>query len=510
MKLAVAGFQHETNTFSDRPATFQDFVEEDAWPGLLEGAEILEVMTARNIPIAGFLDAAACDETVEIVPLVWCQAEPCAAVTAATFDRISSMIVHALKHSGPVDGLYLDLHGAMVSEHHEDGEGELLRRIRALTGPDLPIVASLDLHANVSQDMVNLATGMTACRTYPHIDMDDAGARAFKLLRQGIGSEQIHAEFRQAPFLLPAASQATVCEPAQSLYRSLGERVRDGVLNVELLMGFEAADIAGSGPSVYVCGTDPLAVKETVDRLLEDLLAAEPAFNIEILEPEKAVRKALTPARRGPVVIADVQDNPGGGAPSDTVGMLEALVSEQAPASVFGLLHDPEAAQIAHEAGEGAVLDLDLGGKSQAICQKPYSGRFIVEKLGDGNFPFTGEYLGGSNAVLGPMALLRVDGTDVQVAVSTKRCQCLDTAIFRHLGVALEEQRIVVVKSVVHFRADFAPLAADILLAEAPGLTKARVEQREYQHLRTGVRLGPCGSLYQNLTEKELSEINRM
>ena len=496
MRLAVAGFQHETNTFSSRPARFADFVEEDAWPGLLEGEAILREMTARNIPIAGFLDAALCDPTVEIVPLVWCQAEPCAAVEAETFDRISKMIVDSLAKAGPMDGLYLDLHGAMVTENHEDGEGELLRRIRLITGPDLPIVASLDLHANVSEAMVELTTAMTAFRTYPHVDMDDAGARAFTLLKNAIGVPKIYSAFRQAPFLLPAASQATVCEPACSLYRSLATRAGDGVCNVELLMGFEAADIFDAGPVVYACGTDRDAVEAVAERLLDDLMAAEPNFRLDILKPADAVRDALVPPRRGPVVIADVQDNPGGGASSDTVGMLEALVAARAPASVLGLVHDPVAAAFAHDAGIGATLEIGIGGKSSDVAQSPFEGRFIVEALGDGTFPFTGEYFGGSVASLGKMALLRVDSTEVRVALSSKRCQCMDTAIFRHLDVNPEEQRIVVVKSVVHFRADFAPLAADIILAEAPGLTRARVEQRAYRNLRPGVRLGPCGPVF--------------
>lgn len=499
MRLAVAGFQHETNTFAAAPAEFAEFEKRDAWPGLLHGGEILETTSGRNIPIGGFLEAAKSDRKVEIAPILWCAAEPCAQVTTDAFERISGMIVDGLERAGSLDGIYLDLHGAMVTEEHQDGEGELLRRVRALVGQDLPVAVSLDLHANVTAAMVEAATVMTGFRTYPHIDMAETGARALPLLKTAVRDGPYQKAFRQAPYLVPAIAQYTGAEPGRSLYNRLPGLATAGVTNVELLMGFESADIADAGPSLVAYGTDSDAIEAAANSLFRALLAAESDFRLTVLEPHAAVRVAMAHEGAGPVIIADVHDNPGGGAPSDTVGMLHALVSEGARGAVLGLLHDPEVAAAAYGAGEGATLDLALGGKSRDLPQSPFHGRFLVERIGNGRFAFTGPILIGSTAELGPMALLRfVNGdSEVRVAVGSRRCQCLDSAIFRHLGVEPREQRIVVVKSCVHFRADFEPIASAVILAEAPGVTTCRLEGRGYRNLRPGVRLGPGGPAFE-------------
>ena len=183
-RIAVAGFQHETNTFGATKAGFDQFVEADAWPGLLQGYEVIVGTDGHNLPIAGFVKAARKAPNIDLVPLLWCSAEPSAHVTDEAFDRIAGMILDGLRQAGRLDGLYLDLHGAMVTESHEDGEGALLARIRDQVGADLPIAVSLDFHANVTAAMVEHASALTIFRTYPHIDMDTTGARAFALLQR--------------------------------------------------------------------------------------------------------------------------------------------------------------------------------------------------------------------------------------------------------------------------------------------------------------------------------------
>ncbi|HEY8016391.1 MAG TPA: M81 family metallopeptidase, partial [Dongiaceae bacterium] len=166
-RIAIGGFQHETNTFAPTPATYQDFARADGWPALLRGREMLDVLDGINLPSAGFI-AAAKRQHHELVPLLWCSATPSGPVVQEAYERIAGELLERLAAAGPVDAVYLDLHGAMVAAHLPDGEGELLRRLRRLVGPDLPIVASLDFHANVSPAMVEHATALTAYRTYPH------------------------------------------------------------------------------------------------------------------------------------------------------------------------------------------------------------------------------------------------------------------------------------------------------------------------------------------------------
>src|SRR3954464_8074480 len=182
-RIAIGGFQHETNTFAPLKASYRDFEMADGWPGLTEGAAMLTTFDGINLPIAGFLSRARAAQH-DIVPLLWCSASPSAHVERDTYERIAGRLLSLIKSAGSFDGLYLDLHGAMVTEHLQDGEGELLERIRAITGPELPIVVSLDLHANVTKRMVSQASALVVCRTYPHVDLAESGAWSAELLQR--------------------------------------------------------------------------------------------------------------------------------------------------------------------------------------------------------------------------------------------------------------------------------------------------------------------------------------
>ena len=182
-KILIAGFQHETNTFGATKAEFDDFVMADSWPGLLLGQDVLKGTKGTTLPLAGFVAAASQDPSVELIPIIWCAAEPSAHVTSHAYEKIAGIITDGITNTPQLDGIYLDLHGAMVTEDFDDGEGELLRRIRQITGDDLPISISLDSHANLTQAMVDHASSITIFRSYPHLDMAQTGGRAFEALK---------------------------------------------------------------------------------------------------------------------------------------------------------------------------------------------------------------------------------------------------------------------------------------------------------------------------------------
>ncbi|HSF94731.1 MAG TPA: M81 family metallopeptidase [Thermohalobaculum sp.] len=495
-RIAIAGFQHETNTFGATKAEFADFELADAWPGLLRGAEVISGTEGSNLPLAGFVQRAGQDASVELIPIVWCSAEPSSFVTDDAFERISGMILEGIRGAGRIDGIYLDLHGAMVTESHQDGEGELLRRVRELVGPSLPVSISLDLHANLTRRMVDLASSITIFRTYPHLDMAETGGRAFDALMHLIGGGRLCAAYLQAPFLVPLQAQYTGAGPCAGLYAQTARVGVPPAAWAELAMGFPAADIHDAGPAVLAYAETPQRAEAMAGKLLGDFAAAEAAFDCTLLSAEDAVARAMAVSAEAgrPVVIADVQDNPGAGGTSDTTGLLRALVSGGARGAVLGMLNDPEIAARAHALGEGGTFEAPLGGKA-GLAPDPFQGRFRVEALSEGRFAFTGEMYAGSIADTGPTALLRVldDRCDLRVVVGSKRCQCLDQAIFRHIGVDPAEARIVAVKSTVHFRADFEPIAAAVLNAEAPGLHHCRLGQVPYRHLRPTVRREPLG-----------------
>ena len=427
---------------------------------------------------------------LELVPILWCSAEPGGLVTDDAFDRIVELILDGLADAGPIDGIYLDLHGAMVTETHFDGEGALLERIRSRFGKDLPVAVSLDLHANLSAQTVDHADAIAVYRTYPHLDMAETGGRAMRELLRRIDGAVRCAAFRQAPFLVPLHAQFTGDGPCDRLYRLL-ERLPTGAdEHVELAMGFTAADIPDCGPSaVAYAGTTGRAA-ELADLIISELRSSEPEFDAPLLDSRDAVRSAM--ALEGTVVIADVQDNPGAGGTSDTTGLLTALVEEQADNALLGVMCDPETAARAHGIGAGATFRGRLGGKSGPEGQAPFESDFRVLGTSDGKIAYSGEMYGGGVAEVGPSCLLSVEDIpgDIRIVVSSVRTQCLDRAFFTHFSVDPADAKIVCVKSTVHFRADFEPISSAILNVASPGLFPCRLADVNYVNSRKAVPAG--------------------
>jgi microcystin degradation protein MlrC len=486
-RIAIAGFAHETNTFAPTPTALPDFLMTTTAPSGMRGDAIL-ANPDLAMPIGGFVTAAR-EAGDHLVPICWYAAEPAGIVTAHAFERIVAEIVHGIATAGAIDAVYLDLHGAMVADGYDDGEAEILRRVRAVIGPDMPLVASLDLHANVGDGMIADATALVAYRTYPHVDMRATGARAHQIIRWCLDTGRRPAVcVRRLDFIMPPHRQSTMTEPARSLYAELEaiEAQSPDIVSMTFNMGFHLADIPMNGPTVIAYATNARDADAAADRLARSAAAHEKAFGIGLVPPAEAIRLALQQPPGKPVILADVQDNAGGGATSDTVGILEALVAAKVDDAILAILHDPEAARAAHRAGEGARLRLGLGGKLMA-GHKPFETDVVVETLADGPFPFTGPMMRGNTGNLGKVACLRIDG--VRVVVAEGRTQCLDQAYFRHAGLEPSRHRIVVVKSTNHYRADFAGIAERIIEVDSPGLSSMNTAALPFTRLRSGIRL---------------------
>jgi len=493
--IAVAGFHHETNTFAPSKATYEDFVGGGGWPPLTRGLAAISVIEGINLGLAGFVEAARASGH-RLLPLVWANATPSAHVTRDAYERIAATLLEELGRGEAFDAVFIDLHGAMVTEHLDDGEGELLARLRKVVGPRIPIVASLDYHANVTPAMIALADGLVGYRTYPHIDMAETGRRGAALLDRILGAGEAPANaFRQLPFLIPLTAQCTMIEPSVGLFRRLAELERQHDVTLTFAGGFPAADIADCGPSVFGYGFDARRVSAAVETLAQEIAAAEGAFQAEFLSPDEGVRRAMARSEPGgpPVVLADTQDNPGAGGNGDTVGVLEAMLRHNAE-GVVGLLIDAASAKRAHDAGPGAELDFALGAVSGVPGHTPCKGRFKVKCLGDGNFVGSGPFYSGARMRLGPMAALTRD--KVTVVVASKKVQAADQEMFRCVGIDPVRQRIMALKSSVHFRAHFQPIAREILVVAAPGPMPADPAVLPWTKLRRGVRLRPKGPAF--------------
>lgn len=498
-RILIAGYQHETNTFAPSLADWAAFTRGDSFPAFVRGAVMQEQLTGINIPVAGFIDAAK-RHGWTLVPSCWAGAIPSSYVTRDAFERIAGAIlddVVAARAAGGLDGIYLDLHGAAVAEHADDSEGELLARLRALVGPALPIVASLDLHANVTQRMLAEADALVSYRTYPHVDMADTGALAAELLARRLrAGEREPLHVRRLPFLIPLNAQSTWMEPAKTLYDELVALDREHGTVLSFCMGFPASDFDECAPMVW--GHGALA-ERAVERLYAR--ASEPSqWHLDVLSARDAVAQALQLAANAtrPVVIADTQDNPGAGGDSNTTGMLHALLAQGAgrrfPGQVaLGLMFDAAVGRAACEAGVGAEFELALGAAvptfTGQLSDPPVRGRFKVLAVSDGRCTLKGPMMTGLTVHLGPSACLEIDG--IRIAVVGGKKQLLDRELLRLVGIHAEQMRLIVVKSSNHFRADFQPHASHVLVAKAAGPMAADPADLPWRKLAASTRRRP-------------------
>ena len=495
-RIAIGGFQHETNTFAPSLATLAEFETADEWPELTTGPGLPDRVRGMNLPIAGFIEEAE-RSGYRLLSTTWGSASPSSYVTEHAYEHIAGLILDGLRAARPFDAVYLCLHGAMVAEHLEDGEGELLRRVRILVGADIPVAASLDFHSNTTPAMMQYADALVGYRTYPHIDMADTGRRTAAHL-DGLlnGSGAVHKGFRQIPFMIPLTWQCTTSEPMRSIMEMRDELEGAQAASLTVTAGFPAADIHHCGPSVFGYGRSRDAVERALDEIASEIERRESEFEGVLHSPGDGVRRAIEIARAAsrPVVIADTQDNPGAGGDSDTTGMLRALVDNDAPRAALGMLVDPEAALAAHRAGAGSAINIALGGKSGIPGDAPFEAQFTVEQVGDGRFAGTGPMYGGAHMNLGPMASLRI--RDIRILVGSRKAQLADQAMYRHCGIEPTACKIIVNKSSVHFRADFEPIACAVLICVAPGPMAADPGALPWTRLRPGVRIRPNGPAF--------------
>ena len=499
-RIFVAGFQHETNTFGPSLADWTAFTCGSTFPAARRGPEMLAFFDGINAPISGFAQAAQ-QRGWSLWPSLWAGAAPSSFVTREAYEHIAQTIVDDVRaaHDEGIDGIYLDLHGAAVAEHVADAEGELLRRIRAVVGSELPIVASLDLHANVTPQMLQLADAMTSYRTYPHIDMAETGARAAELLarRLELGRRQACA-IHHLDYLIPLPAQSTWNEPAATVFAPMNEWDQQHQATVNFCMGFPAADFEGCRPCMWAYG-DEASQAQAALHALQAAGDQATQWRLDFETPDEAVAHALTLAQQTnkPVVIADTEDNSGAGADSNTTGMAHALLRAQAGRAhpmrvVVGMLFDPDAAARAHAAGEGGQIDGPLGTAVPTyagLSDAPLPGPFTVRSLSDGAVTLKGPMMTGMTTQFGPSACLEQDG--VLIAVVSGKAQLLDREMLRMVGVTPEDMAIIVVKSSNHFRADFTPIACEVLVAKANGPMAADPADLNWQHLAAAVRTKP-------------------
>ena len=452
-RVGVGGIWHETNTFAPSRTEVAEFAP---WP--FEGA--------RN-ELAGAL-AASRRHGVVALPLFAAAAIPSGTVSAEARRTLCDRFLSQLEAALPLDGVVLTLHGAMVSEDVEDPESDLLASVRAVVG-DRPLAVTLDLHANPGRGLLEGADVVVAYDTYPHVDAYERGGEAVELLLDVLEHElRPHLAWRKLPLLTCPLAQASEEEPMASLLALVHAfEERADIACASLVPGYPYADVERLGFTAIACGS---GAEECVEALVEAIGERREGFARELVSAEEGVAFALA-APRGPIVLADVADNVGGGAPGNGTRLLAALLAAGAEDAVV-VLSDPRAAALA---AAGTTAELEVGDPPLAV-------RGRVLRTEEGRYRRTSSYMTGQEVEMGLCAVLQVDG--VELVLTSRRVMPFDSDHLRILGIEPSERRILVAKSAIAWRAAFGDMTADVVYVDAGGVTTCRLEHLPYRRFR--------------------------
>lgn len=480
MRIVIGEIAHETNTFCPGQTTEEHFRAR----GWVSGQEVIERYGGIRSDLGGMI-AAANERGHEIVPTLATWAEPWGTIAKSTYDHLLGDLIAGIKAaqtSGKVDAVCLALHGAGVAEGTDDLEGSILTAVREVVGPEVPVIATLDLHGNVTQTMVDKATVLLGCHLYPHVDANERGIEAIELA-ETIASGQLRpvSHLVQPPMLIPTST--TDIDPAKTINAICAEwESKPGVIDCTFMHGFPYTDIPRAGVSVVVTTDgDPELARAAAEAVANELWSRRDSFVLNPISPEEAIKRALAVDGR-PVVINETSDNPGGGAPGDATHLLRALLAAKAPETCFGAMCDAATARQAHDAGPGATIEVSLGGRSGPLYGEPITAKATVVALSDGRFTASSPMMAGMPFDLGPSCRLEIDGIDV--VVTSRRSQVFDQEIFLLHGIDVTTSKIVALKSSQHFRAGFAPIAAEIIRADTPGATTIDLHSIPFQRLK--------------------------
>jgi microcystin degradation protein MlrC len=479
VRIFLAMLSHETNTFSNVPTDRAQFEAR----GLSYGGEIVEGYRGTGTCLGGMIGAAE-RLGMTLLPSVAATASPAGLVTRDIYQHVKQRMLADLKAAGRLDGVLLDLHGAMVPEGVDDGEGDIIAAVRQAVGSDVPIAVTLDFHGNLGKDMIAKADLLHGYKTYPHVDMAERGVEAAERLAQVIaGRLKPTAAWRKPPLMPPLGRQGTARGPMRRLYDLADEMERDPkVISISLFAGFPYADIPDAGLGIYVVTDDDKALAERLaDRLARVAWEHRHEFIHTALPVKDAVAKALAAEGR-PIVLADMADNTGGGAAGDGTEILRELLHVGARSATVACIWDAAAVQACVKAGVGASVTLDVGGKVDDRHGTPVRVTGTVRTLSDGRFIHRGPMMTGLPGRLGATAVLDVN--DVKVILISYRWQTLDPEMIRFIGIDPLREKILVVKSTIHYRAAFEPIAKEIIEVDAPGLSSSNLARFEYRRVR--------------------------
>lgn len=487
MRIAIGGISHETSSFAVVKTTIADF---ESGFGLYRGDDLIRRFNGANICAGGFI-AAGQSLGFEVVPLLWGFAYPSGLIVRSDYELLKAEFLDRLRQAelkgGPVDGVLLDLHGAMVVEGIPDGDGDFVEAVRKQIGPDRPIVVTFDLHGNHTQRRVDAATAIVGFDTYPHVDMAERGREAADIIVKTIkGEVRPVMAYRSIPLFWSTITQVTAHPPMNEVMRYVHElESRPGVLSITIATGFPWADVPDVGASVIVVAREDRSIANaTADELAAWIWENRARWHSPPVSVRDAIRQGQA-ANRFPIVLADHADNTGGGSPGDSTEILRTFLELGLSDALILYIVDPEAAQAAHAAGFGQRIQVSVGGKSAAIQGPPVIMNAEVMAISNGDFVYDGPMYAGLTGNMGCSAWLRQDG--VSVVVVTAHEQPLGPAFAKTLGIDCEKTKYICVKSAAHFRASFEKFAGFIMNVDAQAIHTHDFKQLKYLNRKRAV-----------------------
>ena len=486
MRIVTGGIAQETNTFQWQPTTLADF-QRPGFGSIARGEEILALGGTGTVYGGVVPEAAALG--VELIPTTYGWVMPGGRVERAAFDALREEILAGIAASLPVDGVLLVLHGAMALSDADDAEGLLLADVRALVGPDVPIVAPLDLHTNLSDGMVSLADTLVGYKEYPHTDMPQTGARALQILAAMIRGDVTPAmAHTRLPLIVPNQSMVTTW---QSPLKIAIDRAREmeqqpEVLAATVLGGFPFADVAFTGIStVVVTNDDPELARRYADELAGLCWRQRDDFAIQPMPIADAIAEAMAAPKGSVYVLADIADSGASGTAGDGAAVLQGLLAAGARAAAVAQIMDPAAVAACVAAGVGAEVTLRVGGKHDELHGPPVEVTGVVRLIHEGSFPLAGPMGAGTIAGRGRTVVLEIGGRGgIELQLTELRGHPSDLNYFRAFGIEPTQRRILVLKSAAHFRAAFEPIATKVIEVDSPGISSPRLSTFPYERLQ--------------------------
>ena len=476
--IAIGGIMHESNTFSDTPTDYAAFSHTFA-------NNIIKMWGEAHHEIGGFIQGAT-DYNYTVHPTMMAAATPAGRVTDDAFDRLTDMLIQHLKSVLNCEGVLLALHGAMVAESYPDGDGEVLRRLRDALGRDIPIVVTLDQHANVSEQMVAESTALVIYKTTPHIDQRQRGLQAaelmMRILKAGVAPTQALAK---PPMLLNIRYHVTSAAPMNAILNAAKQVEQNpNVLAANVAVGYPYADVHEAGPSfVVVTDNNPQRAQEEAARLSDMLWGIRGELTLDLPDAAQAVQQAISlDASQHPVILVEMGDNIGGGSPGDSTFILSELLQQGASGFVV-VVYDPEGVQSCIQAGVGEAVSLEVGGKMDNRHGDPVAINGKVRLIHDGQYIETEPRHGGQRYHnQGLTAVIEVGGS--LVVLTSRRQTPFSLQQLLSLGINPSDMQMIVVKAAVAYRAAYEPIAGNIIEVDTPGLTAVNPLHFKYHDIR--------------------------